>query len=253
VPRFKALTALALAAILLAGCADAPDPGPDEDPAPAPGSACPTPTTPDDGPGANAPMPLPVREGFEAEAAAANSPTPRRATDGTWTVRADPDAPEGGNVMHGQGDADPGFSALLFPAAGEPADVTVEVSFSIGCVEHPHGVGVVLHMADGGQAYQIVRYSASESSWDLFTVRAGERTKQDGARVGEGTDPEPGSWVRLRVTSQEGRIQAYDGATLVLDHALGTDDATTGQVGLFLRGVSDARFDDVAINVPELP
>jgi hypothetical protein len=244
---------LFVALLLLAGCIDAGDPASERDPPPPPGTQCPTPATEDGQPGATSPVPLPVREGFEAEAAQDVSLMPRRATDGTWTVQADPDAPEGSNVLHGQGDADPGFSALLFPAAGEPADVTFEVSFSIGCVEHPHGVGVVLHMMEAGTSYQIIRYSASESSWDLFTVRNGERTKQDAARVGEGTDPEPGAWVDLRVTSQGGRVQAYDGSTLVLDHTLGSADASAGQVGLFLRGVSDARFDDVAVGPPGLP
>lgn len=252
VPRWT--VAAVLAALLLGGCADGAGDGPRaEDPAPPPGTLCPTPSTPDVRPGATAAVPLPVREGFEAEAAASNSPLPRRATDGTWTVRADPDAREGANVLVGQGDATPGFSALLFPAAGKPGDVTIEASFSIGCVEHPHGVGVVLHMAEGGSSYQIVRYSASESSWDLFTVVNGERTKHDAARVGAGTDPAPGAWVDLRVTSQAGRIRAYDGPTLVLEHSLGASDPATGQVGLFLRGVSDARFDDVSINVPEVP
>lgn len=247
------IAALSLA-LLLAGCADdASDPPTEQDPAPPPGTLCPTPATEDGQPGAVAAVPLPVREGFEAEAAASSSPLPRRPIDGTWTVQADAEAPEGSNVLVGQGDADPGFSALLFPAAGRLTDLTMEVSFNIGCVEHPHGVGIVLHMTDSGSSYQIIRYSASESSWDLFTVRNGERVKQDAAHVGEGTDPDPGAWVDLRVTSEAGHILVYDGSTLVLDYTLGGEDTATGQLGLFLRGVSDARFDDVAINVPEVP
>ena len=247
------IVALSLA-LPFAGCADdVDDPPTEQDPAPPPGTLCPTPTTADGQPGAVAAVPLPIREGFEAEAVASNSPIPRRPIDGTWAVEADVDASEGSNVLVGQGDADPGFSALLFPAAGRLTDFTMEVSFSIGCVEHPHGVGIVLHMSDSGTSYQIIRYSASESSWDLFTVRNGERVKRDEAHVGEGTDPEPGAWVDLRVTSEAGHVLAYDGSTLVLDFTLGGGETTTGQVGLFLRGVSDARFDAVAINLPDVP
>lgn len=239
---------LLVAALLAAGCSSPADP----EPTPAPTEPlCPTPTTPGQDPGANAPVPVSWQDGFEREDLEAQSPIPRRATDGTWAVQADPDAYEGANVMVGQGDSDPGFSSLLFPVAGEPADVEITVAFRIGCVEHPHGVGVVLHVA-GSAGYQIVRYSASESSWDLFTVRGGERVKQDAARVAD-SDPEPGAWGVLRVVSIDDRVQAYDGDTLVLDFALTDDDAKAGQVGLFLRGNSDAAFDAVCIWTDALP
>lgn len=244
-----------VAALVVAGCMQGDDgDGGDTAGDAGPGDpSCPTPpTTTGAEPGATPIVPRSWQDGFEPADQAINgiSPSPRKVLDGTWTVEPDGAAYAGANVMFGQGDADPGFSMLLFPIAGEPSDVAIEVAFRIGCVEHPHGVGVVLHVADGGDDYQIVRYSASEDSWDLFTVRGGERIKHDAAWVGDGTDPSPGEWTLLRVTSTAGRVQAYDGETMVLDFQLEAADASSGQVGLFLRGGSDAAFDAVAIDVP---
>ena len=246
---------LAAVALAVAGCTSSPSET--EEPAPAGAPACPTPTTPQSDPGAHAPVPGPWQDGFEAadQAIDGASTLPRRATDGTWTVADAADAYEGSAVMRGQGDADPGLSSLLFPVAGEPGDLEMSVAFRIGCVEHPHGVGIVLHVADGGADHQIVRYSASESAWDLFTVRAGERIRQDEARVGD-SDPAPGDWTVLRVVSSGPRVTAFDGDELVLDYTLRPEDARAGQVGLFLRGNSDADFDAVRITTlggPGLP
>lgn len=242
-----------LVAIAASGCLGGGGDPLAKDPEPEAGRLCLTPTTSAAEPGEPAPVAAPLREGFESPSALAGAlPYLPHATDGAWIVKTDPDAPEGENLVHGFGDTDPGFSAFLFPRAGDLGDLDLRVSFNIACVEHPHGVGVVLHVQDADD-YQIVRYSASESAWDFFTVRGGERTRHESAHVGSGTDPQPGTWVDLRVTSVAGRVEAYDGSTLVLSFDLEAEDAASGQVGLFLRGSSDARFDDVAVGPPRLP
>ena len=238
-------------ALLSAGClqhGDGADPV--DEPVPGEAAACPSAHTTDAAPEDPSPAPVPVREGFETlpSIVVVNGlPAGWSATDGSWQVRADDRAPEGDKVLYGQGDADPGFSMALAGSAGSLSDLEMQVSFRIACVEHPSGIGVVLHVA-GPEEYQILRFSPTESSWDMFTVKDGVRERQPTAAILPGTDPEPGAWTTLRVTSEGGRIEAFDGATQVLGFDLPAGHAGEGQVGLFLRGASSGDFDDVRVD-----
>ena len=197
-----------------------------------------------------APVPVPVRDGFEA-ASPGSVPPGWTAISGSWAVVADAEAPDGRQVVAGRGDRDPGFSILASTMGGGYSDFTASVAFRMDCVEHPHGVGLVVHWAGAGD-HQIVRYSATEASWDLFTVKDGLREKQRAASVAP-TYPEPGTWVTLRVVSAGGTLDAYDGGTHVLSLRLPAGHANDGLVGLFLRGSSHAAFDAFTLDDLALP
>lgn len=247
------MTSLLLAGCLGAGCLGGDGADPDKDGTVPPAAECPTATTPGTDPPQPSLPPRPVREGFEATQAG-QVPTGWTATDGAWAVQSMADSLVDRNVLYGEGDVDPGFSALVVGPAGDLADFEASVAFRMDCVQHPHGVGVVLHVQDADD-YQIIRYSASESAWDFFTVVAGVRIRHPEAAVQPGTDPGPDEWATLRVTSSGDRLRAFDGDALVIDQALGAGNATSGQFGLFLRGNSSAWFDDVAVDdlPPVLP
>jgi len=234
-------------AVALAGCSNPPlSPADSVSAAPMPEPACPSAQTAAQAVPQPGPVPLPVREGFEASRDG-DRPKDWAALDGRWGAAANPSAPQGLRVMRGEGDADPGFSMLLATPGGDLSDLVAQVSFRMDCIEHPHGVGLVLHVADAGN-YQIVRYTATESSWDFFTVKDGVRERWPDAIVLPGTDPAANAWTTLRVTSEAGRIEAFDGPTKVLAYDLPPGHATAGQAGLFLRGTSSALFDDFRLD-----
>lgn len=107
------------------------------------------------------------------------------------------------------------------------------------------GAGLVVHYKDDSD-FNIVRYSPREQGWHLFTMIDGNRQKQDAASVTPPTtNPEPHEWVRLRVVSEGGHVEAWDGETKVISYDLPTEASHEGGIGYFLRddGMA-ALFDD---------
>jgi beta-xylosidase len=126
---------------------------------------------------------------------------------------------------------------------GEFTDFEAEVSFNMQ--EGDSGAGLVIHYEDD-QNYNIVRYSPREQGWHIFTVIAGNRQKRDaGSITPPTTNPELDQWVALRVESRDGRVEAWDGSTKVIDYTLADGASHEGRIGYFLRDAGMvALFDD---------
>ncbi len=163
--------------------------------------------------------------------------------DGTWSVV---NASTAGRVLSGRGDSHPGLSSFVNENLGTLDDFDLQVSIGLLSGSDPQGAGIVLHWRDAGN-YTIIRYSTHEHGWHLFTVIDGERTKQEAATTGTQTDPGFNVWVGLHVIQENRHIAAFDGETNVIDYDIPDGDATSGRVGLFVRGNSRAYFDDVRV------
>ncbi len=114
--------------------------------------------------------------------------------------------------------------------------------------EDAAGAGVVVHFHNATN-HQILRYSVRESGWHLFiwndTVT---RSKQNEALVGESSPQHAaGDWIHLKVVAKDARLTAYDGAAKVLEYQLPPGHARSGAVGLFLRDVTTADFDNLTV------
>lgn len=123
------------------------------------------------------------------------------------------------------------------------ADVEAWVSFNM--LAGDSGAGLVIHYKDDSNL-NIIRYSPREQGWHLFTMIDGNRQKQDTASVTPPTtNPELHQWVRLRVLSEAGHVEAWDGETKVISYDLPAEASHYGGVGYFLRddGMA-AAFDD---------
>ncbi|HUR62548.1 MAG TPA: hypothetical protein VM286_09330 [Candidatus Thermoplasmatota archaeon] len=170
--------------------------------------------------------------------------------NGVWSLVKNDTARSGSSVLKGVGAADPGFSALL--ATGSWDDLELALDFvmvsggggKIGDI--PQGAGAIIHRS-GDKDFQIIRYSATELSWNLFTVKDGTRNKQTAATVEGGTHPAFGQWVHMTVSSQGGMVTVKDGSTTVLSYQVPEGHSRSGSAGPFVRGDTIAYFDDVKI------
>lgn len=144
------------------------------------------------------------------------------------------------------GQADRALSSLVNDLAGPFGNLEANVDFYM--LGGDSGAGLVLHFQDE-QNFNIVRYSVREQGWHLFTVVEGNRQKQDEASFNPPTtNPDYNEWVSLRVTSQDGHIQAFDGDTKVIDYLLKPEASHTGRVGYFLRDTGMAAlFDEFSV------
>jgi 3-keto-disaccharide hydrolase len=162
--------------------------------------------------------------------------------DGQWGARTNLTDPLHPKVMRGAGADPPGLSSLVAPGG---AFTNLEAYVKFKMVSGDAGAGLVIHWQDD-KNYEIVRYSIRENDWHLFTMVQGNRQKQDTATVGANyTHPDLGEWVILRVTSEDGHVEAFQGSTKVISYDLGSDAAKSGRIGLFVRGDMVADFDDL--------
>jgi hypothetical protein len=185
-----------------------------------------------------------VEEDFDGLAVGARPPS-WQFNRGAWGNANNASDTAHPKVLEGAGDADVGLSSITAP--GSYTDFEAAVSFKMISGEHPQGAGLVFHYFDD-ENYQIIRYSASEQGWHLFTMVDGNRQKQDAASVTPPTtNPEVGVWVDLRVESSGEHVKAFDGNTLVIDYDLPADAARHGRVGPFVRGNTIAAFDDFRV------
>lgn len=132
-------------------------------------------------------------------------------------------------------------------------NVVANVSFNMlqDAVGGGSGAGLVINWQDVDN-YVIVRYSPREQGWHLFTMIAGERTKQDEASVTPPTtNPDYHEWIPLSVRHEAGHVTAYDGTTKVIDYMLPEGASRSGYVGYFLRDNGMvALFDDFSAGAP---
>jgi hypothetical protein len=171
--------------------------------------------------------------------------------NGQWSVVTNATARSGNYVLKGVGAPEPGFSAVLAPGSWDELDLTLDfvmVSGGGGQIgDVPQGAGAIIHRSSE-KDFQVIRYSASEKSWNLFTVVTGTRNKQPSATLAGGTNPVFGQWVHMSVSSKAGLVTVKDGSTPVLSYQLPDGHSRTGMVGPFVRGDTIAYFDDVNIH-----
>ncbi|MHB1260790.1 MAG: family 16 glycoside hydrolase [Thermoplasmatota archaeon] len=134
----------------------------------------------------------------------------------------------------------------LVRTAGIFSNLEANVSFNM--LAGDSGAGLVIHFADD-ENFNIVRYSPREQGWHLFTMVGGNRQKQDDASVTPPTtNPELHEWVKLRIVSTDGHIEAYHGNIKVIEYRLPPEASHEGRVGYFLRDAGmAAAFDDFTV------
>jgi hypothetical protein len=160
------------------------------------------------------------------------------AHNGNWSIN--------NSKLEGEGNGSVGFSSLVDHGAGEFGGFEMKVEFTMFSGDHPQGAGVVTNWKDD-KNYQIIRYSISESSWNLFTLVDGNRNKQSAATIANTTAPDFGTTVTLRVEQEGSVIRAFDGTTKVLEYTLASADSKSGFVGVFCRGDTVADFDNFTV------
>ncbi|MEA3143587.1 MAG: hypothetical protein QOG31_911 [Thermoplasmata archaeon] len=186
----------------------------------------------------------PVDEAFDA-LAPDGKPSGWTVHKGSWGAASNATDAAHPLVLRGAGVAEPGLSSIVPPQSFTDFEATVAFKMLSG--QHPQGAGLVLQFKDDDN-YQIIRYSTTENGWHLFTVTAGNREKQGSASVAGETHPEQNQWVNLRVVSSGGHVQAFDGATKVIDYTLPATASHSGGVGPFVRGDTVAVFDDLKVH-----
>lgn len=154
---------------------------------------------------------------------------------GSWSVRAEADAPSPPNALCQTGNAE--FPAIaLSPAVF--ADVTITMRFKpISGVIDQAG-GVLAHVQDKDN-YYILRANALEGNVNLYKYAGGRRTGiKDGAvRVQKGV------WHELRFEISGDSLRGFLNGQLVVEATDTTYRA--GRIGLWTKADSTTCFDDV--------
>jgi hypothetical protein len=180
--------------------------------------------------------PVPATWNFDGDAAG-GLPAGAEVFGGTWTVRAEPDAPSKPNALCQVGEAE--FPALALGNAVY-GDVTVTVRFKAISGKVDQAAGIIARVQDRDD-YYIVRGNALEANVNLYKYSGGRRS---GLKDGSGR-VETGRWQELRLEISGQRLRGYLDGQLV-DEA---SDATyaAGRVGLWTKADSVTCFDDVVV------
>jgi len=169
------------------------------------------------------------------------------AHNGAWTITQNATAPNGAHVLQGSGGAN-ARSTLLSEKAKDWGNFNANIKFNILSGDAPNGGGLAFHFDDSGN-YIIIRWSPAEIGWHLFVVNGETSTKKESATVVQ-TASHPGmnQWVALHVNVEGNHVQAFDGATKVIDYTLEANDPHEGRAGPFVRGNSVVQFDAFEID-----
>lgn len=159
---------------------------------------------------------------------------------GRWTVRAEPGAPSGANVL-AQLDTDDTDSRFPVAVMNEPSlrDVRVSVRCRTISGRVDQACGLVARYRDENN-YFITRANALEDNIRLYTVHDGQR-HQLASWSGRVT---PNAWHDYRLEVRGDHLQVFWDGQRVLDH----QDATfsdAGRVGVWTKADSVAYFDDL--------
>ena len=169
--------------------------------------------------------------------AAGNLPDDAELFSGTWTVRAEPDAPSKPNAFCQVGNEE--FPALAL-GNGVYGDVTVTLRFKPISGRVDQAAGIITRVQDKGN-YYILRANVLETNVNLYKYAGGRRSgiKDGGVKVTNGV------WQELRFEVVGDRLQGYLDGRLVVE----ATDATyrAGRVGLWTKADSVTCFDDITV------
>jgi hypothetical protein len=160
---------------------------------------------------------------------------------GRWIVKAEPDAPSGGNVL-AQTDADDADARFPVAVANEPSlrDVRLSVRCKPVSGKVDQACGVVFRYKDENN-YYVTRANALEGNVRLYYVKDGRR-KQFAGWSGAVT---ANAWHELRADARGDHFEVYfDGAKVIE-----ADDKTFpdgGKVGVWTKADSVTYFDDLS-------
>ena len=162
--------------------------------------------------------------------------------DGTWLVRAEPDAPSGAHVL-AQGDGD--ATDHRFPIAVADAPLLRDLDLQVRCKPVSGTVdracGMVFRYRDANN-YYVTRANALEGNVRLYFVKEGQR-QQIASFSGKVT---AGAWHDYRVVAEGDHFEIYWDGTRVIDH----HDATfgdAGKLGLWTKADSVTYFDNLRV------
>lgn len=265
------LKPLALTSLLVLGCHSANDGKPTSDkaaPKPAPAVTPPAADNDNDdddqvsATGKQNPLPAtPTPAPVPAPAAAGNAKTMSFDTDkadappdgfsfgrtgkgaqGKWVIKAEKDAPSGGNVL-AQVDAD--STDFRFPVAIANEPTLADLRLSVRCKpvsgKVDQGCGLIFRAADPDN-YYVTRANALENNVRLYHVVKGVRKQFAGWN---GTI-KSGTWHELRVDAKGDHFEVYFDGQKVID----ANDKTftnAGKVGLWTKADSVIYFDDLTV------
>jgi hypothetical protein len=170
-----------------------------------------------------------------------SSPAGIQGVSGTWTVRAEPDAPSPPNALCQSANARWPV-VLLSNEVYTDLDLTVRFKPISGREDQAGGL---VFRAQDGDTYFITRANALENNVRLYTMRADNRTQ-----IATADRPvASGVWHELAVQARGDRIRVrYDGEW-VIDQRDATFSA--GRIGLWTKADSVTCFDDVFATAAE--
>ena len=167
---------------------------------------------------------------------------PRGATvfSGSWTVRAEADAPGTPNALCQIGNAT--YPAITLSDAVY-TDFLVQTRFKPISGNTDRAAGIIFRVQDKDN-YYILRANALENNVNIFKYVNGSRSllKEGSAKVLSGR------WQELRVEVVGSRIRGFLDGQLVVEASDNT--FKSGKIGLWTKADSVTCFDDVEVRTP---
>lgn len=165
---------------------------------------------------------------------------------GAWSVRAEPGAPSGPNVL-AQTDADGTDDRFPVAYADTPSlrDVEVKVACKPVSGKIDQACGIVLRLQDANN-YYLTRANALENNVRFYSVKDGRR-RQLASFSGPVTT---GVWHRYRVLMRGEHAEVFWEDAKVLD-LNDTTFTSPGKVGVWTKADSVTYFDDLSITALE--
>ena len=160
---------------------------------------------------------------------------------GTWTVRAETDAPSPPNALCQTGNAD--FPALMLDARPY-TDVVMVAKFKPISGSVDRAAGLIPRIADKGN-YYILRANALEGNVNLYKYVDGRRSSLRNGQASVAT----GQWQELRLEVRGDTLRGFLNGQPVTQVNDGTFGGPGG-VGLWTKADSQTCFDDVEVSVP---
>jgi hypothetical protein len=182
-----------------------------------------------------------TEQGWRFDAEPSGAPTASgQIIAGTWTVRAEPDAPSPPNALCQTENA---RWPVLLLGDGIYADLHLSTRFKPLSGREDQAAGLVFRAQDGA-SYFVARANALENNVRLYTMRADNRTE-----IASADRPVAGGiWHDLAIEARGDRLRVrYDGEW-VIEHQDATYSA--GRIGLWTTADSQTCFDDVLVSVP---